>query len=106
MSRTTASPAVVDFLRVVDLKAILPQQQAVTPRPFIWTDSSLVWLSSLIWGEIYVKCMSPLGLWNGTNVRLFYVKHAQPQGRQITDTVSNVVGGILGRSDSATRVRA
>ncbi|CAG8686352.1 13786_t:CDS:2, partial [Acaulospora colombiana] len=43
MSRTTASPAVMDFLKVVDLKAVLPQRQIVTPRPFIWTDSPMEW---------------------------------------------------------------
>jgi hypothetical protein len=34
-------------------------------------------LSSLIWGEIYVYSISSLGIWHLTNVRLFYVKHAQ-----------------------------
>lgn len=45
--------------------------------------------------------MSPLGIWNGTSVKLFYVKHAQNQSRQITEAVSSVVGGLgglLGRS--------
>lgn len=61
-----------------------------------WSESSIVWLSSLIWGEIYVRGMTPLGIWNGTNVRLFYVKHAQSQQRQITEAVSSVVGGLGG----------
>lgn len=56
-----------------------------------------MWLSSLIWGEIYVRGMTPLGIWNSTSVRLFYVKHAQNPQRQLTDTVSSVVGGLLGR---------
>lgn len=56
-----------------------------------------MWLSSLIWGEIYVRGMTPLGIWNSTSVRLFYVKHAQIPQRQLTDTVSSVVGGLLGR---------
>lgn len=63
---------------------------------FQWSDASLVWLTSLIWGEIYVRGMTPLGIWNATNVRLFFVKHSQNQSRQITDTVNNVVGGIGG----------
>jgi hypothetical protein len=61
----------------------------------------MVWATSLIWGEIYVRGMTPLAIWNSTNVRLFYVKHAQVQQRQITETVSNVVGGFLGRTNSS-----
>ena len=42
--------------------------------------------------------MTPLGIWNGTNVRLFHVKHSQAQGRgQITGAVTNAIGGLLGR---------
>lgn len=62
-----------------------------------------MWLTSLIWGEIYVRGMTPLGIWNATNVRLFYVKHTQAQVRQLTDAVSSVVGGLggfLGRGSS------
>lgn len=48
--------------------------------------------------------MTPLGIWNATNVRLFYVKHTQVQQRQLTDTVTNVVGGLLRRtSDNQAR---
>ncbi|KAG8817632.1 hypothetical protein FRC17_011140, partial [Serendipita sp. 399] len=101
MNRPSSSPAVLDFLRVVDLKRTLPQPPLVQLRPFLWTESSLVWITSLIWGDIYVKGMSPLALWNGTNVRLFYVKQAQPAQRQITEAVSNVMGGILGRGEGA-----
>lgn len=72
---------------------------------FQWGEASIVWLTSLIWGEIYVRGMSPLGVWNSTTVRLFYVKHTQTQQRQITETVSNVVGGLLGRSESSQSVR-
>ncbi|KAG8815594.1 hypothetical protein FRC17_000654, partial [Serendipita sp. 399] len=99
INRPSSSPAVLDFLRVVDLKRTLPQPPLVQLRPFLWTESSLVWITSLIWGDIYVKGMSPLALWNGTNVRLFYVKQAQPAQRQITEAVSNVMGGILGRGE-------
>lgn len=49
--------------------------------------------------------MSPLGIWNSTSVRLFYVKHTQVQQRQITETVSNVVGGLLGRTESSQSIR-
>jgi len=83
----------------------LPPTPPVHPRKFQWSDGSLTWLTALIWGEIYVKGLSPLGIWNGANIRLFYVKHAQPPPSQITNAVSNVVGGILGRSEGPRRVQ-
>ncbi|KAI0003245.1 high-temperature-induced dauer-formation protein-domain-containing protein [Russula compacta] len=89
--------AILDYLGHISLKHILPTPPPLNPRKFIWSESSLVWLSSLIWGEIYVRGMTPLGIWNSTNVRLFYVKHAQNPQRQLTETVSSVVGGLLGR---------
>lgn len=99
--KVTSTSTIMDFLGSVNLEHVVPQTPPISPRKFLWSDASIVWLTSLIWGEVYVKGMSPLGIWNGTNVRLFYVKHAQNQPRQISETVSNVVGGILGRTDSS-----
>lgn len=55
----------------------------------------MVWLSSLIWGEVYVHGTAYLGIWNGTNVRLFGVRHS-PQPRGVGKAVQNVVGGLWG----------
>ncbi|KAH8108473.1 high-temperature-induced dauer-formation protein-domain-containing protein [Phellopilus nigrolimitatus] len=88
--------AIIDFLRSATLQSVLPETPSPPSRKFLWSDSSLVWLTSLIWGEIYVRGMAPLGIWNATNVRLFHVKHTQSQNRQITDAVSSVVGGLGG----------
>ncbi|KAJ7489937.1 high-temperature-induced dauer-formation protein-domain-containing protein [Mycena galericulata] len=98
--RTTSTSAIVEFLGTVSLQHVLPPAPPLAPRRFMWSDSSVVWLTSLIWGEIYVRGMTPLGIWNGTGVRLFYVKHAPTQQRQLTEAVSNVVGGFWGRSNS------
>jgi len=105
LRKTTASTtAIMDFLSSATLRGVLPPPPPLTPRRFIWSDASIIWLTSLIWGEVYVRGMTPMGIWNNTNVRLFYVKHAQTQPRQLTETVSSVVGGFLGRgSDSASR---
>ncbi|PCH38345.1 hypothetical protein WOLCODRAFT_96951 [Wolfiporia cocos MD-104 SS10] len=100
-----ANAAVVDLIRSADLQHILPKPPPLAPRRFLWSDASIVWLTSLLWGEIYVRSMSPLGVWNSTTVRLFYVKHAQTQQRQISETVTNVVGGLLGRSESSQSIR-
>lgn len=76
-----------------------------------WSEASLVWLSSLIWGEVYVHGTAYLGIWNGTNVRLFGVRQA-PQARTIGgigmvggmgEAVQNVMGGLgWGASPSPT----
>ncbi|KAJ7632398.1 high-temperature-induced dauer-formation protein-domain-containing protein [Roridomyces roridus] len=98
--RTTSTSAIVEFLGTINLQHVLPPAPPLAPRRFLWSDSSVVWLTSLIWGEIYVRGMTPLGIWNGTGVRLFYVKHAVQQ-RQLTDAVSNVVGGLLSRRSNS-----
>ncbi|KAJ7063078.1 high-temperature-induced dauer-formation protein-domain-containing protein [Mycena amicta] len=90
--RTTSTSAIVEYLGTISLQDILPPTPPITPRRFLWSDASIVWLTSLIWGEIYVRGMAPLGVWNATNVRLFYVKHAPSQQRQLTEAVSNVLG--------------
>ncbi|GJE86851.1 high-temperature-induced dauer-formation protein-domain-containing protein [Phanerochaete sordida] len=105
LSGPTANSAIVDLLRNAALQEHLPKPPPLSPRRFAWTDASIVWLTSLIWGEIYVRGMTPLGIWNATSVRLFYVKHTQTQPRQITETVSNVVGGLLGRTESSQSLR-
>ncbi|KAI9064204.1 hypothetical protein FKP32DRAFT_1757516 [Trametes sanguinea] len=101
LSGASASNAIIDLLRNANLDQVLPKPPPLSPRRFMWSDASIVWLTSLIWGEIYVRGMTPLGIWNNTAVRLFYVKHAQAQQRQITETVTNVVGGLLGRTESS-----
>ncbi|KAG9021659.1 hypothetical protein FS837_007073, partial [Tulasnella sp. UAMH 9824] len=82
---------IIDLLRVADIRSSLPAPPPIAPRKFQWSDASLVWLSSMIWGEIFVKGTASLAIWNATNVRLFGVRHT-PQQRG----VSNFVGGLLG----------
>jgi len=98
LSKANTTPAIIDFLASANLSHVLPRPPGITPRRFVWSDASIIWLASLIWGEVYVRGTTPLGIWNGTNVRLFYVKHSQAQGRgQISETVTNAIGGLLGR---------
>ncbi|KAG2115361.1 high-temperature-induced dauer-formation protein-domain-containing protein [Suillus discolor] len=99
--KANSAGAITDFLQSVTLTDVLPPAPVLYPRRFVWSDASIVWLTSLIWGGVYVHGMSPLGIWNSTNVQLFFVKHTQPQQRQITDTMSSVVGGLF----SPTRQR-
>lgn len=49
--------------------------RALVLLPFSqFTQSSLIWLTCLLWGEVYVAGMSPAALWTGTHVKLFGVK--------------------------------
>ncbi|KAE9406466.1 hypothetical protein BT96DRAFT_987607 [Gymnopus androsaceus JB14] len=100
----TSASTILDFLGSVTLIDVLPSAPPLSPRRFVWSDASIVWLTSLIWGEIFVRGMTPLGIWNSTNIRLFLVKHSQNQQRQITETVSNVVGGLWGRTNSSSNL--
>ncbi|KZT65447.1 hypothetical protein DAEQUDRAFT_752564 [Daedalea quercina L-15889] len=104
LNPANANGAVVDLIKSTNLEHILPKPSPTSARRFVWSDASIVWLTSLIWGEIYVRGMSPLGVWNSTNVRLFFVKHAESQTRPITEAVSNVVGGLLSRTQSSQSV--
>jgi sensor histidine kinase YesM len=116
--KANTAGAIIDFLQSVTLVDVLPPAPPLYSRKFLvcisiphyvfhllsyqWSDASIIWLTSLIWGEVYVHGMSPLGIWNSTNVRLFFVKHTQTQQRQITETMSSVVEGLF----SPTRQRS
>jgi len=100
--QSQATGVIVDYLRTADVKAVLPVPPPIVPRRFQWSDASLVWLSSLIWGEIFVKGTSPLAIWNATNVRLFGVRHT-PQSRGVSDFVGGLLGGTAQTQPSDTR---
>ncbi|KAF8309828.1 hypothetical protein DL93DRAFT_2044105, partial [Clavulina sp. PMI_390] len=90
---TQTSTAVLQFLRSVSIQHVLPPPPPVMARRFQWSEASLVWLSSLIWGELYVHGTSYLGIWLGTNVRLFGVRQAPQQNRGLS--MANIaIGGV------------
>ncbi|KIY67699.1 hypothetical protein CYLTODRAFT_396572 [Cylindrobasidium torrendii FP15055 ss-10] len=105
-NKTNAPAEIADYLGTLDLEGVLPPAPPLAPRKFMWSDASIIWLTSLIWGEIYLRGMSPLGIWNATTVRLFYVKHQQTQAApsQITEAVAGVVGGFLRRTNSEVSI--
>jgi len=105
LNRPTTTPAVLDFLRSVTLQHVLPPTPPLNPRKFLWSDASIVWLTSLLWGELYVRGTAPLGIWNSTAVRLFGVRHSPARvARGMSGAVSEVVGGLglWGTSGGAT----
>ncbi|KAF5370556.1 hypothetical protein D9758_001832 [Tetrapyrgos nigripes] len=58
--KTNSASAIYDFLSEVDLKDVLPPTPPLNPRRFMWSDASVIWLTSLIWGEVFVRGMTPL----------------------------------------------
>jgi hypothetical protein len=97
---------IMDFLRSVTLDHVLPNPPPpFVARKFQWSDASIVWQTSLIWGEIYVRGTTPLAIWNSTNVRLFGVRHTPVPKSIVGETVSNVqnvVGGLWGGGTGST----
>jgi hypothetical protein len=75
------SAKVFNLLKGVDLTDVLPPAPPFIPRKFQWSPQSCVWLTSLLWGDIYVAGLASLGIWRDTTVRLFYVKQAPVKSR-------------------------
>lgn len=44
-----------------------------------WSVASTIWLTSLLWGDIYVQA---LPVFSGTSVKLFGVRQAAPSRRE------------------------
>ncbi|CAG8509868.1 1865_t:CDS:10 [Ambispora gerdemannii] len=91
---------VLEFLRSVTLVGILPQPQPVSPHHFLWSEASVVWFSSLLWGQIYLAG-SNLGVFNGTQVKLFLIKTTIKEDR-IKNALGTAVGGVQGVIDRFT----
>lgn len=105
---TTPGPSrnVISFLKSATLVDVLPPHPAHNPRRFQvrcaalesvktyindvacfqWSVASTIWLSSLLWGQIYTAALQNF---NNTAVRLFGVKQAAPTRReQVGDACS------------------
>ncbi|OCF31019.1 hypothetical protein I316_07290 [Kwoniella heveanensis BCC8398] len=75
------SPKVFNILKDVSLSEVLPPAPPIVPRRFLWSPASCVWLTSLLWGDIYVAGLTTDGVWRDTQVRLFGIKTAPVKGR-------------------------
>ncbi|KAI4247598.1 MAG: hypothetical protein LQ352_006122 [Teloschistes flavicans] len=76
---------------------ILPP--AIEPSPprihlFSWTPLALGWYESLLWGFIFTAEMvvqkGTVGVWNGTNIRLFKVEQTAASGPSLTKPMGAV----------------
>ncbi|CAG8640195.1 11015_t:CDS:10 [Rhizophagus irregularis] len=84
---------VLEFLRKATMVGILPPPQSILIRKFQWSEASVVWFSSLLWGQIYLASSNYLGVFNGTHVKLFLVKPSTKEGR-LKNALGNAVGGV------------
>lgn len=75
------SSKVFNLLKGADLGDALPPAPPILPRKFQWSPQSCVWISSLLWGDVYVAGLTTLGIWRDINIKLFGVKHAPNTGR-------------------------
>ncbi|CAG8593787.1 3735_t:CDS:10 [Funneliformis mosseae] len=89
---------VLEFLRKVTMVGILPPPQPILIRKFQWSEASVVWFSSLLWGQIYLASSNYLGIFNGTQVKLFFIKPPIREGR-LKNALGNAVGGVQGVID-------
>ncbi|ODN80001.1 hypothetical protein L202_03866 [Cryptococcus amylolentus CBS 6039] len=74
------SGKVFGILKGVELGDVLPPAPPIVPRRFQWSPASAIWLTSLLWGDIYVAGLTSSGIWRDTQVRLFGIKQA-PVGK-------------------------
>ncbi|KAL8677191.1 MAG: hypothetical protein Q9186_006367 [Xanthomendoza sp. 1 TL-2023] len=90
---------------------------AIDPSPprvhlFSWTPMALGWYESLLWGFIFTSEMmvqkGTVGVWNGTNIRLFKVEQAAASGPSLMKPMGAVdaVGSNLVQRIGRMGVRA
>ncbi|KAI8980299.1 high-temperature-induced dauer-formation protein-domain-containing protein [Pilobolus umbonatus] len=75
---------VIDFLLSLDSAEMLPPAYPVTIRKFEWGEALVVWFKSMLWGHAYVTSLSHYGPWNNTQIKLFQIKHQQPESSTST----------------------
>ncbi|KAJ5134904.1 hypothetical protein N7526_006269 [Penicillium atrosanguineum] len=95
--QTTSSPEARTLINNLPSFSEEPQIKSITSEPtpiraqsFEWSALSMGWYESLLWGSIFSSEMvvgsavgatpGTVGVWNGTNIRLFRVQEAAAQG--------------------------
>lgn len=102
---TTENPSTSILRTIQTAKVAGIEPSAIRIQFFEWSPLSLGWYESLLWGFIFTSEMQvakgTVGVWNGTNVKLFRVETVAPTGpslsspRGAVDAVgSNIVSRI------------
>ncbi|CED83440.1 Proteins containing regions of low-complexity [Phaffia rhodozyma] len=94
---------ILQLLREVTLTDVLPSAPPIVARKFFFSPTSLIWETSLLWGEIYVAGLAPVGLWTGTTIKLFGVKSAPPGRRDLAlQNVQSTLTSVFRSSTSSS----
>lgn len=78
ISQETPDPRpIVKYLQMATLEDVVAQTP--NPRSFVWSEEAKVWFESLLFGYIYMSETQigngAVGVWTGTNVKLFRVQN-------------------------------
>ncbi|KAK5993466.1 Ubp5-interacting protein [Cladobotryum mycophilum] len=103
LSARDQSPDLLRRIKEINFVGIDPSPVRV--HSFEWSQLALGWYESLLWGVIFTTEMQiakgPMGIWNGTAIKLFRVQETAPEGPTLTsprgavDAVgSNIVSRI------------
>ncbi|CAG8457531.1 3335_t:CDS:10 [Racocetra persica] len=96
----TTDQGVLEFLRTTSLIGILSPPQSLFIRKFQWSEASVVWFASMLWAQVYLASLSHLGIFNGTNVKLFLVKPSTKEGQRLKNAIGSAVSeGVQGVFD-------
>ncbi len=81
ISASSSDPRpILEFLSQSSLHSITPKTP--NPRSFVWSEGAKVWFESLLWSWIYGSeaklDLGGIGVWNGTQVKLFRVLYSPP----------------------------
>ena len=102
-STDTPSASILRTLQTAQVRGIEPS--AIRVQLFEWSPLSLGWYESLLWSFVFTSEMQvqkgTVGVWNGTNIKLFRVENVGPTGptlsspRGAVDAVgSNIVNRL------------
>lgn len=86
LTHDTPTPETLRRLSGTELVGI----EASPPRvhSFEWSQLALGWYESLLWGIVFTSEMQvargPMGIWNGTAIKLFRVQETAPEGPTLT----------------------
>ncbi|CAJ0753766.1 6874_t:CDS:10 [Entrophospora sp. SA101] len=71
----TTDQEVLEYLKSVTLVGILPLPQPILIRQFLWSEASVVWFSSILWGQIYLASSNHL-VYRDSNEQVYQKIHA------------------------------
>ncbi|KAH7152205.1 high-temperature-induced dauer-formation protein-domain-containing protein [Dactylonectria estremocensis] len=85
---THDSPTPETLRRLSGIKIVGIDASPPRVHSFEWSQLALGWYESLLWGIVFTSEMQvargPMGIWNGTAIKLFRVQETAPEGPTLT----------------------